>query len=139
MKRHLPIFIAALLPVVTACAEARQSEAAATAAQVSADPVGDVVEQLRLTKFDKREAISPACARMNQQIDEQIARWRAAGRQFSPQTHEQLRVARADAAEKISALALATPETWTTVKEHALVALANVRGALYALDTYSSK
>jgi hypothetical protein len=147
MKRNLAILLSAaalgLWPhgLVQALAQAADPANAAVAASEpeALDPVGTLVDKLQLTTYAKRDSIPSAFDRMNQQIDSQIAAWKAAGRRFSPQTSEQLRVARNSAAEKINALALATPETWTTVKANALVTLENVRGALHALDVYSSK
>jgi hypothetical protein len=111
-------------------APATQAPAALTPApsMPATDPIAEMKTALTEATLEKHDGLAAIQQRMDQEIDAQVAAKKAAAT-VNLAADEKLDAATEDFAEKLRMLTVARPETWSTAKNAAELALQNVRAA----------
>lgn len=94
---------------------------------------------LEAATAEKHDGLATIQQRMDQQIDSQIAAWKAAGNNVTLADDEKLDTATEDFAEKLRLLTLSSPESWDTAKHNAQTALKTVQTAYLGILSKPTK
>jgi hypothetical protein len=93
------------------------------------DPCAEMKSALASATFEQHTGLADVQARMDREIDTQVAAKKAAGADVSQAAGEKLDTACEDFAEKVRMLSVASAETWDSAKHNTELSLQNVSDA----------
>lgn len=100
----------------------------------TATPLRSLEEQIEMSGFDRRGALSTAYDQVNQWVDTRLAELRAQGLEFVDEAEVNLEDAREIARNTFRDLSLTTVETWGTAQHNAVMALRRIRASLEDIE-----